>query len=297
MTQLFTPQPTEDGSFTFYSSEFEEAFHSIYGAKQEAIYKFIKPCLPKEKALSQERITLLDICYGLGHNTAAAIATIWAINPHCFIEVVALESDLQVPQAAIAHNLFTSESPAVLTILSQLAQTQNIETSTIQARLIIKDARQTIQDLRDQNFQADAIFLDPFSPPKCPQLWTVEFLQQVATCLKPDGRLATYSCASAVRSALAEIGLYFGSSVAIGRKTPGTIASWNPDGIPVLSQREQEHLQTIAAIPYRDRTLTATAATIKQQRQAEQQQSDREPTGAWKKRWRKPVQNPKSKSF
>lgn len=286
MTHSFSPQPTQDGSFTFYSPEFEEAFHSYYGAKQEAIYKFVKPCLLAEKARGQNAITLLDICYGLGYNTAAAIATIWAANPHCFIELIALESDLRVPQAAIAQGLLAAESPQILTILEQLAHKQKCETDNINACLMINDARLSIQKLRQQNFKADGIFLDPFSPPKCPQLWTVDFMQQVAACLKKDGRLATYSCASAVRSALAETGLYFGSSIAMGRKTPGTIASWNFEEIPALSGREQEHLQTIAAIPYRDRTLQATAATIKQQRQVEQKQSDREPTGAWKKRWR-----------
>jgi tRNA U34 5-methylaminomethyl-2-thiouridine-forming methyltransferase MnmC len=286
MIHFFSPQLTKDGSFTFYSPEFEEAFHSDYGAKQEAIYKFVKPCLLAEKARGQNAITLLDICYGLGYNTAAAIATIWEVNPHCFIQLIALESDLRVPQAAIAQGLFVAESSQILTILEQLAHKQKCENHNIKACLMINDARIGIQKLRQQNLKADGIFLDPFSPPKCPQLWTVDFIQQVAACLKPDGRLATYSCASAVRSALAETGLYFGSSMAIGRKTPGTVASWNPDRIPALSQREQEHLKTIAANPYRDRTLQATAANIKQQRQVEQKQSDREPTKAWKKRWR-----------
>ncbi len=287
MTHSFTPQPTDDGSFTFYSPEFEEAFHSDYGAKQEAIYKFVKPCLLAEKAGRQSTITLLDICYGLGYNSAAAIATIWAANPHCFIELIALESDLRVPQAAIAQGLLTTKFPTILTILQQFARTQQVKTQNINAFLMINDARVSIQNLRQQHLKADAIFLDPFSPPKCPQLWTVEFMQQVAACLKPDGRLATYSCASAVRSALAETGLYFGSSIAMGRKTPGTVASWRSDEIPPLSGREREHLQTVAATPYRDRTLEATATTIKQQRRTEQKQSDREPTRAWKKRWHK----------
>jgi hypothetical protein len=29
----FTPQETQDGSFTFFSTEFNEAFHRHYGAK------------------------------------------------------------------------------------------------------------------------------------------------------------------------------------------------------------------------------------------------------------------------
>ncbi|MEC4806907.1 MAG: MnmC family methyltransferase [Jaaginema sp. PMC 1079.18] len=286
MQHYFTPQLTEDGSFTFFSSEFDEAFHSHYGARQEAFYKFVKPCLLADKARQQKCLVILDICYGLGYNSAAAIATIWQQNPHCQIQLIALESDLGVPQAAIAQNLLTQESPEILAILTEIAAQQQCNTEYFQGNLLIADARIAIQKLRAQKLQADAIFLDPFSPPKCPQLWTVEFITQVAACLKLKGRLATYSCASSVRNALAETGLHFGSSTVIGRKTPGTVASWSPEAIPALSEREREHLQTRASIPYRDPTLAATATVIKENRQHEQRQSDREPTRQWKKRWR-----------
>ncbi len=33
-TDNFIPQQTQDGSFTFFSQEFNQAFHSHYGAKQ-----------------------------------------------------------------------------------------------------------------------------------------------------------------------------------------------------------------------------------------------------------------------
>ena len=39
-----TQKLTDDGSYTFFSDEFEELFHSQSGAKQEAQYKFIEPC-------------------------------------------------------------------------------------------------------------------------------------------------------------------------------------------------------------------------------------------------------------
>ena len=34
---------TGDGSFTFVSSEFEEAYHSVTGAEEEALKKFAEP--------------------------------------------------------------------------------------------------------------------------------------------------------------------------------------------------------------------------------------------------------------
>ncbi|MBE9189564.1 hypothetical protein IQ230_04120 [Gloeocapsopsis crepidinum LEGE 06123] len=276
----FIPQATADGSFTFFSKEFDEAFHSQYGARQEAEKKFVEPTQLQQKA-QQPRLRLLDICYGLGYNTAAALATIWQVNPSCSVEVIALESNLGVPQAAIAHKLLQSWCQPVTQLLTQLATEHQIQTNNLKAKLIIGDARKTIQELHQAQLQAEAIFLDPFSPPHCPQLWTVEFLQQVALCLAPDGRLATYSCAAAVRTALIQAGLKIGSTPPVGRRSPGTVAAWAID-LPALSSEEQEHLLTRAAIPYRDPQLSDPASIILQRRQQEQNASSLMSTSQWK---------------
>ncbi|MEO0869356.1 MAG: MnmC family methyltransferase [Cyanobacteria bacterium J06642_11] len=153
--------------------------------------------------------------------------------------------------------------------------------------LIIGDARQTIQPLAHQGWQADVVLFDPFSPTRCPQLWTVDFFQLVAQCLGDHGILATYSCAAAVRTAMALAGLRVGSLPGTGRHWPCTIAVKDDRPLPPLSQREQEHLQTRAAVPYRDPTLMATAEMIVARRQQEQQQCSLEPTGVWRRRWLK----------
>jgi tRNA U34 5-methylaminomethyl-2-thiouridine-forming methyltransferase MnmC len=80
-------------------------------------------------------------------------------------------------------------------------------------------------------------------------------------------------------------GLKFSSTASIGRKAPGTLASFRSDNLPCLSLQEQEHLQTRASIPYRDPTLSSSANEIRQRRQQEQQNSTFKSTSQWKKRW------------
>lgn len=282
----FTPQMTADGSQTFFSPAFGELFHSHHGAKQEAEQKFVKPTQLALKA-EQPVIYLLDVCYGLGYNTAAALTEIWQVHPNCVVEWIGLESDVAVPQAAIERNLLDEFPASVRQVLTPLAIDLCAKSDRFNGQLLVGDARQTIQQVLLLNFLADAIFLDPFSPPNCPQLWTVEFLARVANCLKPSGFLATYSCSAAVRTALIEAGLHVGSTSPVGRKSPGTVASFADLDLPPLSQQEREHLQTRAAIPYRDPNLTDTAATILQSRQQEQATCSWEPTSQWKKRWLK----------
>ncbi|MFN6562710.1 MAG: tRNA (5-methylaminomethyl-2-thiouridine)(34)-methyltransferase MnmD [Nostoc sp. ChiSLP01] len=324
MTNLenFTPKLTADGSFTFVSQEFGESFHSHYGAKQESFFKFVEPT-QLTKAAQKPVLRLLDVCYGLGYNTAAALQTIWAVNPNCNVEVIGLELNPAVPQAAIAHNLFDNWKCNYIEILSQLAFEHQVQTACLKAKLLIGDARKAIAIVRESNFLADAIFLDPFSPPQCPQLWTVEFIKQLSLCLHEDGLLATYSCAAAVRTALLSAGLAIGSTPPMGRRSPGTLAArikgwkaeeqeagsrgdggvWEergkrfpphpptPPTLPAypssspLCQVEKEHLLTRAAIPYRDPQLSDSSEVILKRRQQEQQASSLEPTSHWRKRW------------
>lgn len=282
------PQLTNDGSFTFFSQTFGEAFHSQQGAKTEAFEKFVAATHLAERA-QQSQLCLLDICYGLGYNSAAALETIWAVNPCCQVNLYALELDATVPQAAIEPPLMQIWSDSVQAVLRSLALHQSCHMAQLEATLLLGDARQTIQTLQDLNVQADTIFFDPFSPRRCPQLWTVEFFQQVAHCLAPTGLLATYSRSASVRTAMQMAGLTIGTIPLTEAALPhewsqGTIASFDAVLTP-LSLMEQEHLFTRAAIPYRDPSLSDSASQILERHQLEQQQSERESTSSWRRRW------------
>lgn len=286
---MLTPIETGDGSCTFYSETFGEWFHSRDGACNEAQKTYVEASNLAARAQGKS-LKILDVCYGLGYNTAAALETIWRVNPCCEVEVQALEIDIEVARSAIAQGLTQKYSTAVQSTLQGLATQQRVVQPTLTAQIHLGDARQHIQLLIADSWKADVIFLDPFSPPHCPQLWTVDFLQLVTQCLNAQsGVLVTYSCAAAVRSALKLTGLSIGSTRAGGRKWPGTIAQFsaNPtvETLPALSLQEQEHLQTRAAVPYRDPSLQATASEIIAQRLQAQQASTLLPTKPWRRRW------------
>ena len=283
------PQLTQDGSYTFFSEEFGEAFHSYQGAKTESFEKFSDAINLQHKA-RQSEIKLLDVCYGLGYNTAAAIEVIREVNPSCNIEIYGLELDATVPIGAVTPQLLQYWSDHVQQILKSLAQHQQCHQNHLEAQLLIGDARQTIQQLIESEFQADAIFFDPFSPAHCPQLWTIEFFQRIVQCLALTGKLATYSRSASVRAALLTSGLQVGT-IPIGELhlphewSRGTIAAWTSETLHPLSQMEQEHLNTRAAVPYRDRTLSDTAEEILARHEQEQRSSTAESTSSWRRRW------------
>jgi len=91
-------------------------------------------------------------------------------------------------------------------------------------RLVIGDARQTLPAWEGQ---ADAWYLDGFSPAKNPELWQPDLLEAVAAHTAAAGTVATYSAAGHVRRALAEAGFQVTRQPGYGRKrhmTRGVLA-------------------------------------------------------------------------
>lgn len=273
---------TSDGSITFFSEEFQQAFHNFSGARLEALEKYVLPTYLLALARERQELHIIDVCFGLGYNSAVALERIWQVNPHCRVWIHALERSPDVPQQAHQQGLW--DDWPFKSRWRQWIDEGAIEDARFSAHIHWGDARQTLQTLPKQ--WADAVFYDPFAPPSSPHLWTVEMFEQVARCLKPHGRLATYSCAVAVRSGMLAAGLHIGSTPPVGRPGPGTVASPSPAQLPPLSQRETEHLQTRAAVPYRDPSLTASISDIIERRDREQKQSQLEATSVWKKRWK-----------
>ncbi len=68
------------------------------------------------------------------------------------------------------------------------------------------------------------MFLDPFSPKKCLQLWTKEFFDNIHRVMKKKSRLATYSCARIVRDNLKSAGFMIQDGPKLWRRGPSTIA-------------------------------------------------------------------------
>jgi tRNA U34 5-methylaminomethyl-2-thiouridine-forming methyltransferase MnmC len=163
------------------------------------------------------------------------------------------------------------------------------------------DARSRLSELlTSQRGQLDLVLMDAFSPSRCPQLWTLEFLSGLGALLQPQGRLLTYCSAAAIRNALLQAGLQLASITApsgLLKQTSdwsgGTAASPSPlDGDPQLrplSLMEQEHLRTNAAEAYRDPSGCSDRAEILKQRQLAQARAMAsgavEGTGAWRRRW------------
>ncbi|MDP5053401.1 MAG: FAD-dependent oxidoreductase, partial [Congregibacter sp.] len=96
--------------------------------------------------------------------------------------------------------------------------------------LVVGEIHDQIDSLR---LQADAIYLDGFSPGLNNAMWDDRLLNTLTDCLRPGGRLATYSVAGTLRRALIQNGLSVEKTKGFGRKRHMLVAehagTWQPN--------------------------------------------------------------------
>jgi tRNA U34 5-methylaminomethyl-2-thiouridine-forming methyltransferase MnmC len=204
---VLTARFTADGSFSLHSDSFAESFHSSGGALEEANNKFVLPA-QLDRFSSSSSIRVLDVCFGLGYNTAALIAALPKLDAPA-LECWGLELDPLPLQLALAEPRFRALWPVhVVACLEAISARGCWQDASRQqsVQMLWGDARQQLRHL-PTGLRLDLILLDAFSPGKCPQLWSEEFLLSLADLLAPGGRLLTYCRAAAVRSSLRRAGL------------------------------------------------------------------------------------------
>ncbi len=123
--------------------------------------------------------------------------------------------------------------------------------------LQIDDARRV---LSDDNNVYNYIFLDAFTPAKCPALWTVDFFKLLHKHLDDNGMILTYSNSAAIRNAFINAGFWVGKIYNKETdKFTGTIATKNLALIKNgLTEYDLGLINTKAGIFYHDENLNGS---------------------------------------
>ena len=268
---------TDDGSYSINSKEINhkiETLHTSTGAISESFEKFIKPM----KFDYSKDIAILDICAGIGYNTSAAIADFMknSSDSNLSIDMVeiskaTLACGLLVPSPIKEHDITKKaiENELILQDYATLSIEKTEIPSNIDINVYIEDARQTVQKLEDNTY--DAIFLDPFSQNMAPELFSLEFFKQFRRVIKDDGIVATYTSAAPIRAGFIEADFYIGLGPIFGRKQGGTLASPNPRMLDYALPKNDEIRIALSdvGIVFRDPELNDSSDTILERRTEE----------------------------
>lgn len=219
MEKIITADKTE----TFVHPELQESYHSHTGAVEEALRKYVEPTKIRELAKAG-KITLLDMFFGMGYNSAMAISVALEENPNCLIEVVGIENDKKIIEKI-------QEVVPPISFFTEYKQLhpENLQFTlgNVTVKILLGNAKEMVKTLPENHFTT--VFYDPFSPKKQPEVWSEELFREMYRVMQDKGILATYSCARMVRENMAAAGLFWDDGPKVGRRGPGTVATKWPN--------------------------------------------------------------------
>ena len=199
---LHSLQLSDDGSYTAYSKEYDEHYHSTKdGALKESLVKHV---LPAFTCVMKDEVSILDICYGLGFNTLATLLHVQENFPDKKIRIYSPELDASLIKS-LKYFTYPEEFEKYKHIILALSNTGIYEDEKIYIEIFLGDAREYVKKFKNK---FDIVYQDAFSPSSNPILWTREYFKDIREAMKDDGVLTTYSIALKTRLALYENGFH-----------------------------------------------------------------------------------------
>ena len=213
---------TSDGSKTIQIEDWNEQYHSIHGAIQEANHVFLKHGLlffyAKFNSVSHQNycnseqseafqntntITILEIGFGTGLN--AFLTLIEAEKQGLAINYVGVEA-YPVKAEEIEQLNYTeliSEKHAAIFEKSHTVSWE--EAHTITPNFQLEKQQKFFKDITAKN-KFNIIYFDAFGARVQPDLWTEDIFKIMFSALKDNGVLVTYSAKGSVRRAMQAVG-------------------------------------------------------------------------------------------
>lgn len=192
---------TEDGSLTLFSKEFDQAYHSTRdGALRESLQKHVIPAFRFQQ--EKEKLTILDICFGLGYNTLATLYYVKKNKLDTKVHILSPEFD-QALVESLAAFAYPGEFDTLRPVIEAISKHFFYEDEQFRIEVLIGDARESIPKITEK---IDIVYQDAFSPGQNPLLWTREYFRDIRTICSEDAVITTYSTAIATRMGLYENG-------------------------------------------------------------------------------------------
>lgn len=192
---------TADGSKTIQLEDWNEQYHSIHGAVQEAYHVFIKNGLSQ---FQNQEIAILEIGFGTGLN--ALISMVEAPKQKLKVSYVGVEAYPVVLEEVNQLNYI-----GALDFEEHRIQFLNMHTTDWEVEQQITPdfnllkRKLDFREIHDQNL-FNLIYFDAFGYRVQPELWSEAVFKHMFEALLPKGVLVTYSAKGSVRRAMQSVG-------------------------------------------------------------------------------------------
>jgi tRNA U34 5-methylaminomethyl-2-thiouridine-forming methyltransferase MnmC len=192
---------TRDGSTTIHIEEWDECYHSRFGAIQEAQHVFIKNGL---SLFENNLVSILEIGFGTGLNAFITFLESQKLNQT--INYVGVEAYPVSAEEVLSMN-YVSELKAE----NDVAIFEKMHNCNWEEQIILRDdflltkRQQFFAEIEDVE-KFDLIYFDAFGYNVQPELWSTVIFQKMFNALKSKGILVTYAARGVVKRSMIEVG-------------------------------------------------------------------------------------------
>jgi len=191
---------TEDGSNTLYSPEFNEHYHSTYGAINESMQVYIENGLRYSK---KKILNVFELGFGTGLN--AILTYIESIKSNLKIKYHTIELYPIKPEIISELDYSKQFSLEELLIFNKMHNSCWDTEIKLSENFIFKKIKSDFEGFV-YNEKYDVIYFDAFAPDTQPNLWSTENFLKLYNSLNPNGIVTTYSSKGIVKRNLRDAG-------------------------------------------------------------------------------------------
>lgn len=201
---------TSDGSKTIQIEDWNEQYHSIHGAIQEANHVFIKHGLlfyfqtcHRELVPRSQSISILEIGFGTGLNAFLTfLKAEELLQPINYVGVEAYPVNVEEIQQLNYVELISEKHKAEFEKMHSVPWEEQY---SISPTFTLEKQEKFFKDITDEN-RFNIIYFDAFGARVQPELWTEDIFSIMYKALKDNGVLVTYSAKGSVRRAMQAVG-------------------------------------------------------------------------------------------
>ena len=192
---------TRDGSTTIHIEEWDECYHSRFGAIQESQHVFIKKGL---SLFENKSVSILEIGFGTGLNAFITFLEYPKFNQK--VNYVGVEAfPVSIEEASSMNYVAELNAEKDRFIFEKLHQCNWEESNDLNEDFVFTKRKQFFADIDDiQKF--DLIYFDAFGYDVQPELWSAAIFKKMYEALKIKGVLVTYAARGIIKRNMIEAG-------------------------------------------------------------------------------------------
>lgn len=192
---------TRDGSTTIHIEEWDECYHSRFGAIQEAQHVFIKKGL---SLFENKSVSILEIGFGTGLNAFITFLEYPKFNQK--IDYTGIEAfPVAAKEAEMMNYVSELNAESERYIFEKLHQCQWEVHNSFNEDFVFTKRKQFFADIDDKGL-FDLIYFDAFGYDVQPELWSEAIFKKMYEALKNGGVLVTYAARGIIKRNMIEAG-------------------------------------------------------------------------------------------